>query len=62
MNYPIQKFICIHCGDAFTLESEDFELFIEGYLSTPDTCPDCQTNIDRPDYQFMDYSDADSGL
>ena len=57
-----QKFHCIYCGDSFALGSEDLELFQEGYLNAPDTCPDCQENLDCPDFEFMDHSDADPGL
>lgn len=55
MKNQYQKFNCIYCGDAFSLGSEDFALLMEGYLNAPDTCPDCQQNLDRPDYEFMEH-------
>ena len=57
-----QLFNCIHCGDSFQLSSDDFELLMEGYITTPETCPDCAYNQENPENDYPEFSDADPSL
>lgn len=60
-----KEFICIYCGDTFTLSKEDQQLFDDGFLTIePNECDECLGN-NLPDDdadRISDFSDADNGL
>jgi hypothetical protein len=58
-----RRYNCHRCRESFIVSKETLELFEEGYIDEPDTCPDCQIFIDNCEsVDFEEYSDADPGL
>jgi hypothetical protein len=54
------KFRCVHCGEYFTLNNSENELYEEGWITIePDCCEDC---INNSQCEEDSYSDADNGL
>lgn len=59
-----EKFRCVHCGDRFGLDIDEFQAYIDGYYSMePDTCHECCDMINHPPRDILElHSDADPGL
>lgn len=51
---------CRYCGQTFTPDRESLELYADGWIDRPDTCPDCGDYIQEPETD--EFSDADPGL
>lgn len=57
------KGTCKHCGEEFTHDKEDVELWNDGYIELPRTCSDCFSMQEgSQDFSYEQHSDADPGL